>query len=277
MLTDDFNNLKKIIEKSETCLFLTSAGMSADSGIPTFRDKDGYWKNFPAFKRLGLEAIELANPHSFVVKPKHAWAFYEWRRRNAHENRPHKGYKIINRLINELFKKSFVHTTNTDGYHIISGLDESLVYEVHGSMWRLQCMRGSSCTYGVTKNRDVPLCDLDYETMTAANLPRCPECGELLRPNILMFGDWSYVENSYQLNNYYDFMNDVQTPDLVFLIGSSSAVPTNDYLAERLKNLGSFVVTINPDASSLSVCKPNLFIQKKAKEAFEIIEKLVSG
>ncbi len=275
MLINDFNTLKEIIKNSQSCMFLTSAGMSADSGIPTFRDKEGYWRNFPVFKRLGLEAIELANPHSFEVRPQYAWAFYEWRRRNAHENKPHSGYHIINRMIKEVFKKSFVHTTNTDGYHIISGLDESLVYEVHGSMWRLQCMRGSSCSYGVRKNNSVPLCDLDYETMIATNLPKCPYCGELLRPNILMFGDWSYVENTYQMNNYYDFMHDVGTPDLVFLVGSSSAVPTNDYLANRLKNAGSFVITINPDSSSLSVCKPNLFLQKKAKEAFDIIEQLI--
>ncbi len=275
MIKDSTKELKRAIENSETCMFLTSAGMSADSGIPTFRDKEGYWRNFPAFKQLGLEAIELANPHSFDVRPQYAWAFYEWRRRNAYENTPHTGYKIINRLIKEVFKKSFVHTTNTDGYHIISGLDESLVYEVHGSMWRLQCVRGSSCSYGVKENRDVPLCELDYKTMIATNLPKCPVCGELLRPNILMFGDWYYIENEYQINNYNSFLNDAGVPDLVFLVGSSSAVPTNDYLAKRLQNAGSFVVTINPDESSLSVCKPNLFLQKKAKEAFEMIENVI--
>ena len=277
MVDSDFKKLIEVIERSESCLFLTSAGMSADSGIPTFRDKEGYWRNFPVFKRLGLDAIELANPHSFEVRPQHAWAFYEWRRRNAYENRPHIGYKIINRLISEVFEKAFVHTTNTDGYHIISGLDKSYVYEVHGSMWRLQCMNGSSCSYGVKENMDVPLCDLDYETMTASNLPICPNCGSLLRPNILMFGDWSYVENDYQINNYYSFMSDVGVPDIVFLVGSSSAVPTNDYIANRLKNAGSFVVTINPDASSLSVCRPHLFIQKKAKEALRMIGDIVFG
>jgi NAD-dependent SIR2 family protein deacetylase len=275
MLKNDFEKLKEMINSSKSCLFLTSAGMSADSGIPTFRDKEGYWRNFPVFKKLGLEAIELANPHSFEVRPQYAWAFYEWRRRNAHENRPHKGYKVINRLISEKFEHSFVHTTNTDGYHIISGLDEALIYEVHGSMWRLQCMQGSSCSYGVRKNNQVPLCELDYSTMIATNLPKCPNCGDLLRPNILMFGDWSYIENSYQLNNYYDFMHTVDSVDLVFLIGSSSAVPTNDYLANRLQNSGSFVVTINPDQSSLSVCKPDLFMQKGAKEALELIESMV--
>ncbi len=277
MLINDFDKLNEVINSSQSCIFLTSAGMSADSGIPTFRDKEGYWKNFPVFKRLGLEAIELANPHSFEVRPQYAWAFYEWRRRNAYENRPHKGYKVINRLINDVFKDSFVHTTNTDGYHIISGLDKSQIYEVHGSMWRLQCMLGSSCSYGVKDNMDVPLCELDYETMIASNLPICPDCNSLLRPNILMFGDWSYIENNYQIDNYYSFMNKVGVPDLAFLVGSSSAVPTNDYLASRLKSSGCFVVTINPDESSLGVCKPNLFLKLKAKEAFETIEKVIFG
>ncbi len=275
MIVNDIEKLKEIIKKSKTCMFLTSAGMSADSGIPTFRDKEGYWRNFPVFKKLGLEAVELANPHSFEVRPQYAWAFYEWRRRNAHKNKPHSGYRIINRLINEVFDKSFVHTTNTDGYHIISGLDESLVYEVHGSMWRLQCMRGSACSYGIKNNMDVPLCDLDYDTMIATNLPTCPVCGELLRPNILMFGDWYYIENDYQINNYNDFLRDVGVPDLVFLVGSSSAVPTNDYLASRLQSMGSFVVTINPDESALAVCMPDLFLKKRAKEAFEEIEKVI--
>ncbi|AEA33260.1 SIR2 family NAD-dependent protein deacylase [Hippea maritima] len=277
MKVNDFGILEERIKNAESCLFLTSAGMSADSGIPTFRDKEGYWRNFPVFKRLGLNAIDLANPYSFEVRPQYAWAFYEWRRRNAHQNKPHLGYHIINRLIKEVFKKSFVHTTNTDGYHIISGLEESLVYEVHGSMWRLQCMRGYSCEYKVKENRDVPLCDLDYETMIASNLPKCPHCGELLRPNILMFGDWGYVENEYQIRNYNTFVDDVGVPDLIFLIGSSSAVPTNDYLAIRFQSKGSFVITINPDLSSTAVCKPDLFIQKKAKESFEIIQRMIFG
>ena len=107
------------IKNSKRILLLTSAGMSADSNIPTFRDKDGYWKNFPPFKEKNLEAQDLASPWAFRNELPHAWAFYEWRRRNAHENQPHKGYQIIN----EWFKKceGFIHTTNTDGLHLMSG------------------------------------------------------------------------------------------------------------------------------------------------------------
>ena len=124
------DNLKKLLSNSKTCLFLTSAGMSADSGIPTFRDRDGYWKNFPIFKEKGLQPQELASPRSFRIQAHHSWAFYEWRRRNARENRPHHGYQVINRMIEDFFEKSFVHTTNTDGYHLISGLDKSKIMEV---------------------------------------------------------------------------------------------------------------------------------------------------
>ena len=138
-------------------------------------------------------------------------------------------------------------------------------------------MKGAACSYGVKENRDVPLCDLDYETMIATNLPRCPVCGDLLRPNILMFGDWNYIENYYQINNYNNFLEDVGVPELIFLVGSSSAVPTNDYIADRFQSRGAFVVTINPDENCMAVCKPNLFIQKRAKEAFEIIQGMVFG
>ena len=76
-----------LIKSSKCMLLLTSAGMSADSNIPTFRDKDGYWKNFPPFKEKNLEAQDLASPWAFRNVLPHAWAFYEWRRRNADENK----------------------------------------------------------------------------------------------------------------------------------------------------------------------------------------------
>lgn len=268
MITNDYEKAIELIKSSKTALFLTGAGMSADSGIPTFRDKEGYWRNFPVFKEKGLEAQELASPYSFEVRPEHAWAFYEWRRRNAHKNSPHEGYYVIVRLMKELFEESFVHTTNTDGYHLRSGVANTDIYEVHGSMWRLQCTRGLACSYFVKENYDVPLCDLDENTMIANNLPYCPVCGSLLRPNILMFGDWDYIENEYQANNYYQFLNDIGTPDIIFLVGSSGAVPTNDYIANRLKFYGAKIITINPAKEALNICTPHIFLQDKAKDAF---------
>jgi NAD-dependent SIR2 family protein deacetylase len=271
------NELKELIRQSKTCLFLTGAGMSADSGIPTFRDRDGYWKNFPVFKDKGLLPQELASPASFRKQPHHSWAFYEWRRRNARKNTPHKGYEVINRMVADIFTDSYVHTTNTDGYHIISGLPADRVTEIHGSMWRLQCMKGSSCKYGVRHNTDVPLLEMDESTMSALAMPKCPVCGDLLRPNILMFGDWEYIENDIQLNHFEQFLGTHNKIDLIFLIGSSSQIPTNDYIAKRLQQLGSKVVTINPDPTATHVCRPDLYIQQRSLPAFEAIEKILNS
>lgn len=263
-----FRAAAAIREATESILFLTSAGMSADSGIPTFRDRDGYWRNFPPFKELGLVAEELASPFSFRIRPERSWAFYEWRRRNAHMNRPHAGYAILNALMQRC-RRSFVQTTNTDGYHLRSGVEPSSVREVHGSMWRLQCMRGSRCRYGYRDSFDVPLCDLDETTMIATNLPKCPECGELLRPHILMWGDSDYLGHPIQDDNFTRFLTEVTTPQVVVLVGSSAAVPTNDYLAARLQRQGSIVITINPDCAALEVCRPDLYLPRKAAHAFE--------
>ena len=146
-LLETLHKSAEFIKNSKRMLLLTSAGMSADSNIPTFRDKDGYWKNFPPFKEKNLEAQDLASPWAFRNVLPHAWAFYEWRRRNAHENQPHTGYQIIN----EWFEKceGFIHTTNTDGLHLMSGCDKNRILEVHGSMWRLQCL--NTCTQQLLK------------------------------------------------------------------------------------------------------------------------------
>lgn len=257
-----------LIADAERVLFLTSAGMSADSGIPTFRDKEGYWKNFPPFKDKGLEAQELASPWAFENVLPHAWAFYEWRRRNAHENRPHTGYDIINRWINTRFEDAFVHTTNTDGYHIISGTPRDLVKEVHGSMWRLQCLR--PCSRDFWDEPAVPLCDLDYDTMEASNYPKCQQCGGIARPHILMFGDWDYVGHSRQDDNFSRF---TQGPvDLVILVGSSGGVPTNDYIALQYKEARVPVININLDPAANSIVQTEYLLTLKGKDAFEQLD-----
>lgn len=258
----------RLIAEADRVLFLTSAGMSADSGIPTFRDKEGYWRNFPPFRQKGLEAQELASPWAFQNVLPHAWAFYEWRRRNAHENRPHPGYDIINKWIDTRFVDAFIHTTNTDGYHIISGASPGKVKEVHGSMWRLQCL--TPCSQDFWDEPAVPLCDLDYDTMEASNYPLCPRCGSIARPHILMFGDWDYVGHSEQEENFMRFGR--EAVDLVILVGSSGGVPTNDYIALQYKQARIPVININLDPAANGIVNTKYLLTMKGKEAFESLD-----
>ncbi len=257
-----------LIHDSRRIAFLTSAGMSADSNIPTFRDKEGYWSNFPPFREKGLEAQDLASPWAFRNELAHAWAFYEWRRQNAHENQPHAGYTIINKWIDEKLEDAFIPTTNTDGYHLRSGCPADKVKEVHGSMWRLQCL--NVCSHDYWDEESVPLCDLDHETMNASNFPTCPRCGGIARPHILMFGDGEYTGHPEQERNFYDFAR--KAVDLVILVGSSGAIPTNDYLALEFTRQGAPVININLDPSANSIVGTEYLLALKGKEAFEKLD-----
>ncbi len=258
----------EVLSDAKRILFLTSAGMSADSNIPTFRDKDGYWKNFPPFKEKGLEAQDLASPWAFRNVLPHAWAFYEWRRRNADENQPHEGYFIINRWMEEKFDEAFIHTTNTDGYHLRSGCNPSQVREVHGSMWRMQCL--NACSSEFWEEPAVPLCELDYDAMEASGYPNCPDCDSIARPHILMFGDMEYVGHPEQDDNFDEFLR--RPVDAAILIGSSGAVPTNDYIAAQLQGAGATVININPDPSVNSIATTEYFIQMKTLEALQALD-----
>lgn len=253
----------EVLSRARRVLFLTSAGMSADSNIPTFRDKEGYWRNFPPFREKNLEAQDLASPWAFRNVLPHAWAFYEWRRRNAHENTPHEGYGIINRWMTERFQDAFIHTTNTDGYHLRSGCEPERVKEVHGSMWRLQCL--DTCSQGFWADERVPLCRLNTDTMKASEFPQCPNCRGIARPHILMFGDGEYTGHPEQEMQFHQFL---QMPvDTALLIGSSGAVPTNDYIAYGLMNRGAKVITINPDPSANRIAETEYFLPMKSMEA----------
>ncbi|NIQ01104.1 MAG: iron dicitrate transport regulator FecR [Nitrospinaceae bacterium] len=272
--TDLVKKCAELIGQSRRVVFLTSAGMSADSNIPTFRDKEGYWTNFPPFREKGLEAQDLASPWAFRNELPHAWAFYEWRRRNAEENSPHAGYTIINRWIAERFEDAFIHTTNTDGYHLRSGCPPDKVKEVHGSMWRLQCL--DVCTPDFWEEESVPLCDLDHATMKASNYPACRHCGGIARPHILMFGDGEYTGHEEQERNFYQFARQGGA-DLVILVGSSGAIPTNDYLALDFQAHGATIININLDASANSIVNTGYFLTMKGKEAFETLDQALNG
>ena len=270
-LSETLHKSAELIRATKRLLLLTSAGMSADSNIPTFRDKDGYWKNFPPFKEKNLEAQDLASPWAFRNELPHAWAFYEWRRRNANENQPHEGYRIIN----EWFKncEGFIHTTNTDGFHLISGCDKEKILETHGSMWRLQCL--NTCTHQYWEDFSVPLCDLDSQTMKASNYPICIQCRGIARPHILMFGDGEYTGHPEQETNFRKFLED--PIDLAILVGSSGAVPTNDYIALHLQDKGTSVININLDPTSNQIVNTDLFIEMKGKDAFVELNRIAFG
>ena len=110
--------------------------------------------------------------------------------------------------------------------------------------------------------------------MKASSYPTCPQCQGIARPHILMFGDMEYVGHPEQEKNFRDFMQ--KGVELVFLIGSSGAVPTNDYIALQLKNRGAKLININPDPSTNEIAQAEIFLTVKGMEAFVQLDKLTT-
>lgn len=265
---EEYKEAAEIIRSSKRILILTGAGMSADSGIPTFRDQEGFWNNFPVYKNKDYAPEILANGENFIRYPEECWAFYEWRRRNAQKNSPHEGYDFLNKILEEF--DSFIFTTNTDGYHLRSGCPEDKICETHGSLWRLQFLDGKD-NY-VEKNEEVPLCFLDEELMLSSDLPE--KEGKILRPNIRMFNDGYHIRNDDQDTNYYAF--NIKKVDSVILIGSDCQIPTNIDIARKKQNKGSKIICINPNKDCCGgYLKPDIFIKEKAKKALMNLDEIL--
>ena len=137
-------------------------------------------------------------------------------------------------------------------------------------MWRLQCL--DMCSYRFWDDLQVPLCTLDHETMKSSDFPHCPSCKSIARPHILMFGDGEYTGHPEQEKNFRQFLQ--QPVDLAVLIGSSGAVPTNDYIALQLMDAGAEVININPDVSANSIVGTENFIPLTSRKALINLDKL---
>ena len=236
------------IRRAGALLLHTGAGMGVDSGLPDFRGPDGFWKAYPPLRHLGLRFEEIANPMHFDRDPSLAWGFYGHRLQLYRETIPHDGYAIFQDLC--AGKRRFAFTSNIDGHHQLSGFDEAQVMEVHGSLMWLQCT--TPCSRRVWSAAELQL-DVDMTQCRAAEpLPTCPECGAVARPNVLMFGDWSFLDDrtESQGEHFSAFLRTIQPEQLTILeIGAGSAVPTVRMQSERLLRAGAQLIRINPRES----------------------------
>jgi NAD-dependent deacetylase len=148
-------------------LVLTGAGISAESGLSTFRGGGGLWDGHPV--------DQVATPEGFEADPALVWAFYSVRRREAATAHPNPAHRALAELERRLGDRMLLVTQNVDGLHAAAG-SERLV-EIHGSLWRTKCSR---CMAPPVEDRRTPI---------EPPLPECPHCGALLRPDIVWFGE----------------------------------------------------------------------------------------
>jgi NAD-dependent SIR2 family protein deacetylase len=164
--------------------------MGVDSGLPDFRGRNGFWRAYPPYARLGLDFYALANPRWFANDPELAWGFYGHRMQLYRDASPHAGFAVLRRWAERMPHGAFVYTSNVDGQFQRAGFDAGRVFEVHGTVHGMQCT--DECGVGIFQAGPYSVM-IDEATMRAARpLPSCPRCGALARPNILMFGDMGW-------------------------------------------------------------------------------------
>ncbi|HZV82440.1 MAG TPA: Sir2 family NAD-dependent protein deacetylase [Geobacteraceae bacterium] len=240
-----FARAAESIRSADALVITAGAGMGVDSGLPDFRGDRGFWNAYPMYERLGLSFVQAANPAHFERDPAFGWGFYGHRTNLYRATVPHDGFQIIRRWINELELDYFVVTSNVDGQFQKAGFEEDKILEVHGSIHHLQCL--SPCSDDIWANREeVPV---DLSTMRASRIPRCSRCGGVARPNILMFGDFSWLSDRTrrQERQFDEYLSDHHGERLVVLeMGAGTAIPTIRYLGERLAGGGTVLVRINP-------------------------------
>ena len=247
-LIDGIEEAAVAIAKADALLITAGAGMGVDSGLPDFRGDKGFWKAYPPFERLGVSFVDMANPNWFVRDPELAWGFYGHRLKLYRATEPHPGFDILQKWARDLEFGSFVFTSNVDGQFQQSGFERDRVIECHGSIGHLQCTEPCSNEIWSADDLDV---EVDMNSFRAVSeLPACPHCGSLARPNVLMFGDWHWIpgRTSNQERCFSDWLAKAAGPKLVIVeLGAGSAVPTVRMTSEQIAaRSGATLVRINP-------------------------------
>lgn len=229
--------------REATSLIITAgAGMGVDSGLPDFRGPDGFWRVYPALKHDGIGFYDIATPEAFRSRPEQAWGFYGQRLKLYRRTAPHAGFDILRDLAASMRDGYRVFTSNVDGHFQRAGFEAGCVHECHGSIHMLQCLDG--CNGKVWPAEDFWPVVSNERCLLRNAPPRCPACGALARPHILMFDDdtWVHCPTSEDRNRLDAWCKE-QEGILVIEIGAGEAIPTVRRFGERI---GHRMIRINP-------------------------------
>ena len=214
-----FDTVAQKLKGSKKIVFVTGAGISQESGIPTFRGKDGYWRRY--------DPMKLASIDAFYDDPKLVWEWYEDRRKNILSVKPNEGHFAISQM--EEFKDVVILTQNIDGLHQRSG--STNVLELHGSIIRIKCT----------------VCDFaDNITENFESLPPKCKCGGMLRPDVVWFGE-SLPQNIWQ-----SAIKEASVCDVMVIVGTSLVVSPANTLPVYAKQNGAILIEVNPEKTVMS-------------------------
>lgn len=211
------------LSKVRSISVLTGAGISAESGVPTFRGEGGLWRSY--------RAEDLATPQAFRSDPKLVWEWYDWRRGLIGACEPNAAHHTLAEM-EQYFDDFVLITQNVDGLHQLAGSHRTV--ELHGNIWRMRCMRACHPPW---EDRTVPLPDIP---------PPCPRCGALARPDVVWFGE-SLPDRSLEAA-----IEAAERCQVMLVVGTSAVVQPAASLPVLALQGGAYVVEINPQPTPIS-------------------------
>jgi NAD-dependent deacetylase len=231
--------VKTRLAAARSVAVLTGAGISADSGVPTFRGADGLWRNF--------RAEDLATPEAFERDARLVWEWYDWRRELIATKKPNPAHETV-AAMERRFSRFWLITQNVDGLHRDAG--SSKLSEIHGNIWKVRC---TACGL-VEDNRQVPI----------PIPPSCTVCHQIVRPHIVWFGESLAADD---ITKSYEAL---ESCEVLLIIGTSGLVYPAASFAPVAKSAGAFVVEINLAATPNSGVV-DVALQGRAKDIVPLL------
>jgi len=268
-------------------LVITGAGVSAESGIPTFRGRDGYWRN--------LDAAKLATPEAFANDPKLVWEWYRERRERIRNAQPNPAHVAIVKLAAHVDEFLLV-TQNVDDLHLRAEsegqrLPREKIVQVHGDIFETRCSR---CEFAFSAGSPepppgFPVIDFNNGRLRAgvarsiaptlachsesgSLLPQCPECGELMRPGVVWFGEQLDPRKIDRVENYLARAS----CDVVIVAGTTAAFGYIIDWALRARDQDGQLIEVNPDPTPLSGFATHLIREPAGRALPRLVDELLA-
>ena len=235
-------NLFEQLKTARSLAFFSGAGISAESGIPTFRGKDGIWNK--------LRPEELANFDAFIRNPRLVWEWYNYRKSIVHQSEPNAGHLAIVEF-EKYYEDVVVITQNVDNLHRRAG--SKTIYELHGNIERNFCVK-------CKKHYDA---ELDFKD----GIPKCT-CGGLIRPDVVWFGEFLPADQ-FQLSE-----KAARKCDIFFIVGTSAVVYPAASLVQVAKSNRAFLVEVNTEETEASSIADISLFGESGKILPQIVEQL---
>jgi NAD-dependent deacetylase len=231
---------------------ITGAGVSAESGIPTFRGKDGYWRN--------LDPAKLATPEAFAGDPNLVWDWYRERRQRIRKAQPNSAHQAIAKLAVQAGEFLLV-TQNVDDLHPRAGLPSEKMVQIHGDIFMTRCSRCEFRRYEHEQEHD------------DGSLPKCRQCSALMRPSVVWFGEQL---DPAKIDTVEKFMTGGDC-DLVIVAGTTALFGYIIDWALRARGQAGQLIEVNPEETSLSQFATRSFREPAGVALPRVVDELLSN